>query len=51
VIALITDRTPAGEVRYEDVKEQIRTGLTEQLTTQRYTQKLRRATLVDIRNK
>ena len=51
VIALITNRTPAGDVRYEDVKEQIRTGLAEQLTTQRYTQKLRRATLVDIRTK
>ena len=51
VIALITNRTPAGDVRYEDVKEQIRSGLAEQLTTQRYTQKLRRATLVDIRTK
>lgn len=51
VIALITNRTAAGEVRYEDVKEQIRAGLAEQLTTQRYTQKLRRATLVDIRTK
>jgi hypothetical protein len=51
VIALITNRTSAGDVRYGDVKEQIRAGLAEQLTTQRYTQKLRRATLVDIRNK
>jgi len=51
VIALVTDRTPAGDVRYEDVKESIRSGLGEQLTTQRYTQKLRRATLVDIRTK
>lgn len=51
VIALITNRTAAGDVRYEDVKEQIRAGLGEQLTTQRYTQKLRRATLVDIRTK
>ncbi len=51
VVALITERTPAGEVRYEDVKETIRSGLGEQLTTQRYTQKLRRATLVDVRTK
>ncbi len=51
VIALITERTPAGAVRYEDVKETIRSGLGEQLTTQRYTQKLRRATLVDVRTK
>jgi peptidyl-prolyl cis-trans isomerase SurA len=50
-IALVTARTPAGDVRYEDVKEDIRAGLGGQLTTQRYTQKLRRATLVDIRNK
>jgi peptidyl-prolyl cis-trans isomerase SurA len=51
VIALVTNRTAAGDVRYEDVKEQIRAGLAEQLTTQRYTQKLRRATLVDIRTR
>ncbi|HEX7024402.1 MAG TPA: peptidylprolyl isomerase [Gemmatimonadales bacterium] len=51
VVALITDRTPAGEVRYEDVKEQIRSGLGEQLTTERYTDRLRRATLVELRNK
>ena len=51
VIALITERTPAGDVRYEDVKETIRSGLGEQLTTQRYTQKLRRATLVDVRTR
>lgn len=51
VVALITERTPAGDVRYEDVKETIRSGVGEQLTTQRYTQKLRRATLVDVRTK
>jgi peptidyl-prolyl cis-trans isomerase SurA len=51
VVALITGRTPAGEVKYEDVKEDIRNALGEQLTTQRFTHKLRRATLVDVRVK
>lgn len=48
-VLLITTRVPAGEVRYEDVKEQIRQGLLDQLTQQRYLEKLRRATLVDVR--
>jgi peptidyl-prolyl cis-trans isomerase SurA len=48
-VLLITARVPAGEVRYEDVKEQIRQGLTERLTQQRYIDKLRKASLVDIR--
>jgi hypothetical protein len=48
-VLLITARTPAGEVRYEDVKEQIRGLLTQQLTNERYIERLRRATLVDIR--
>jgi peptidyl-prolyl cis-trans isomerase SurA len=48
-VLLITARVPAGEIRYEDVKEQIRTGLVERLTQQRYLDKLRRATLVDVR--
>jgi peptidyl-prolyl cis-trans isomerase SurA len=51
VVAMITQRTPAGEVRYEDVKESIRTGLSEQLTTQRYTDRLRKASLVEVRDK
>lgn len=48
-VLLVTTRVPAGEVRYQDVKEQIRQGLTERLTQQRYIDKLRRASLVDIR--
>ncbi|NOT06753.1 MAG: hypothetical protein HOP28_00970 [Gemmatimonadales bacterium] len=46
---LVTKRIPAGDVRYEDVKEEIRNGLADQLTQQRYIDKLRRATLVEIR--
>ncbi len=48
-VLLVTVRVPAGAVRYEDVKEQIRQGLVERLTQQRYLDKLRRASLVDIR--
>ena len=48
-VLLVTARAPAGDVRYEDVKEQIRSLLTDRLTQQRYLDKLRRATLVDVR--
>jgi hypothetical protein len=46
----VTERLPAGDVRYEDVKEQIRAGLSDQLTQERYIEKLRAATLVEIRS-
>jgi peptidyl-prolyl cis-trans isomerase SurA len=48
-ILLITLRLPAGDVRYEDVKEQIRRQLAEDLTDRRYIDRLRRSTYVDIR--
>ena len=48
-LLLVTARVPSGQVRYEDVKEQIRNALTDRLTQDRYLDKLRRATLVDIR--
>lgn len=48
-LLLITSRLPAGDVRYEDVKEQIRRQLAEDLTDQRYVDRLRRSTYVDIR--
>jgi peptidyl-prolyl cis-trans isomerase SurA len=48
-VLLVTARTPAGEVRYEDAKEQIRQLLVERLTQERFIEKLRRATLVDVR--
>lgn len=50
VILKVTELLPAGPVRYEDVKEQIRTGLSEELTQQRYIDKLRAATLVEVRS-
>lgn len=49
VILLVTELVPAGPVRYEDVKEQIRSGLSEELTQRRYIDKLRAATLVEVR--
>ncbi|HEU5217466.1 MAG TPA: peptidylprolyl isomerase, partial [Gemmatimonadales bacterium] len=49
VVIKVTELVPAGPVRYEDVKEQIRTGLSEELTQQRYIDKLRAATLVEVR--
>ena len=48
-VLLVTARVPAGEARYEDVKERIREGLSDQLTQQRYIERLRRATLVELR--
>jgi peptidyl-prolyl cis-trans isomerase SurA len=48
-VLLVTARVPAGEVGYEEVKEQIRQGLIDRLTQQRYIDKLRRASLVDVR--
>lgn len=50
VILLVTERLPAGDIRYEDVKEQIRAGLSDQLTQERYIERLRAATLVEVRS-
>ena len=49
VIALVTERAEAGAIPYADVKEQIRKVLAQELTQQRYIDRLRRATLVEIR--
>ena len=49
-LLLVTSRIPAGEVRYEDVKEQIRQGLSDLLTQERYLSRLKAATLVEIRS-
>jgi peptidyl-prolyl cis-trans isomerase SurA len=51
VIAMVTERAAAGEVPYEEVKEQIRGVLSDELTQQRYIDKLRRGTLVEFRAK
>jgi len=50
LILMVTGMLPAGPVRYQDVKEQIRSGLSEELTQQRYIDKLRAATLVEVRS-
>jgi len=49
-IVLIDSRAPAGDVRYEDVKEQIRQLLGQQLTQDRYLDRLKQATLVELRS-
>jgi len=43
--------TRAGEIRYEDVKEDIRSRMNDMLTQQRYIDRLRRATFVEVRVK
>ncbi|MGH7561114.1 MAG: peptidylprolyl isomerase, partial [Gemmatimonadales bacterium] len=48
-LLLVSGRAAAGEVRLEDVKEQIRRQLTETLTERRYLDGLRRGTYVDLR--
>jgi peptidyl-prolyl cis-trans isomerase SurA len=45
----VTARLPAGEVTYDDVREQIRTQLAQQLGVQHYVDQLRRQTYIDIR--
>lgn len=49
VIAMVTERTPAGDAAFDDWKEQIRNVLANELTQQRYIDRLRRGTLVEIR--
>jgi peptidyl-prolyl cis-trans isomerase SurA len=45
----VIERKPAGEYKYEDVKDTIRNRLGEQLALRRYIDKLRAATYVEIR--
>ncbi|MGE0554142.1 MAG: peptidylprolyl isomerase [Gemmatimonadales bacterium] len=49
VIVKVTTRVPAGDVRFEDVRDQIRAGLSRQLARQRYLEKMREANFVEIR--
>lgn len=49
-VVAITTRVPAGDLRYEDVKEQIRQLLNQQLTQERYLDRLKQATLVELRS-
>jgi peptidyl-prolyl cis-trans isomerase SurA len=45
----VTGRRSEGAVRYEDVKDQIRTSLAKDLAVQRYVERLRKTTYVEIR--
>lgn len=48
-ILSLTDRRPAGQLTYEDVREQIRRGMSFLLGEQQYLDRLRRRTYVEIR--
>ncbi|MGE5092316.1 MAG: peptidylprolyl isomerase [Bacillota bacterium] len=48
-IVKVTERRPAGDVTYEDVKEKIRSSLGEEFAIRRLLTRLRAATYVDIR--
>jgi parvulin-like peptidyl-prolyl isomerase len=49
-VLVITARAPAGDVAFGDVKEQIRQVLAQQLTQGRYLDRLKQATLVELRS-
>lgn len=49
VVLQVTGRQTEGDVRYEDVKDQIRARLSEELAVRRYLDRLRGATYVEIR--
>lgn len=49
VILRVTNRIPAGDVRFEDVQDQIRAGLGRTLARQRYLESLRQANYVEVR--
>jgi peptidyl-prolyl cis-trans isomerase SurA len=50
VVVQVTGRRPPGDIRFEDVRDRIRDQLGQQLAIQRYIDRLRRATYVDIRS-
>ncbi len=49
VVLQVTARRTEGAIRYEDVKEQIRKKLSDDLATRRYLDRLRKSTYVDVR--
>lgn len=49
VVLQVTSRRTEGAIHYDDVKEQIRKKLSDDLATRRYLDRLRRSTYVDIR--
>ena len=50
VVAQIIGRRPPGDIRYEDVRDRIRDQLGQQLAIQRYIERLRSATYVEVRS-
>ncbi|MGH7628266.1 MAG: peptidylprolyl isomerase [Gemmatimonadales bacterium] len=48
-VVTVTSRRPEGEVRYEDVRDKIRSQLGEQLAIRRYLDRLRKSSYVEIR--
>ena len=50
-VVQVVSKRPGGEVRFEDVQDRIRTQLAEQLGLQRYLNRLREATYVEIRSR
>jgi len=50
IVLQVTGRRPAGDIRYEDVKDRIRQQLGQELAIRRYLDKLRKGTYVDIRS-
>ncbi|HEX5387830.1 MAG TPA: peptidylprolyl isomerase [Gemmatimonadales bacterium] len=48
-VVKVTERRPAGDVRYEDVKDEIRDQLGQQLSIRRYLDRLKAETYVDVR--
>ena len=50
VVLQVMGRRPPGDIRFEDVRDRIRDQLGQQLAIQRYLERLRRATYVDIRS-
>src|SRR5690606_10751848 len=48
-IVRITDRQGAGEVRYEDVRDRIRSQLAQELAIRRYVDRLKRSAYVEVR--
>ena len=50
VVLQVTARRPAGDIRYEDVKDRIRSQLGQELAIRRYLDRLRKGTYVDVRS-
>lgn len=50
VILQLTGRRPEGEVRFEDVRDQVRERLSQELAVRRYLDRLRHSTYVEVRS-